>query len=219
MMLQRLLLVAALACGVILGQAQAQDPTRDPAQEAAAQAAARLEEEPEAVVVSVFILGTVAVKGENVSIQVKTARESNGAGMKDLIGTSLKVTGKKIQRLEQMAGKEVELRGKVTNGAEFEVSSYSERRTVTAAESEQSQGARGAVGAPRGAINSVGSGGLPSATGVRTPIGALNDPKGAGPNKPNTGAIGALQGRKKPMEPDMGPDVNAPAVAAAASAR
>jgi hypothetical protein len=205
--------------GVVAGSAWAQDPQRDPGQEAAEQAAARLEEEPEAVVVSVFVLGTVAVKGNAVSIQVKTARQANGAGMKELIGQSLKVTGEKIQRLEQMAGKEVELRGKVTNGTDFDVSSYSERRTVTAAESEQAQGARGPVGAPRGAINDKGAGGVPAASGVRTPIGALNDPKGAGMNKPNRGAIGALQGRKKPMEPDMGPDMNAVAAAAAASAR
>jgi hypothetical protein len=212
--MQRFFLCMALLIG---GTSVAQGPERDPGQEAAEQAAARLQEEPEAVVVSVFVLGTVAVKGNTVSIQVKTARQSDGAGLKELIGKSLKVTGAKIQRLEQMAGKEVELRGQVTNGAEFDVRSYSERRTVTAAESAEAQGARGAVGAPRGALNARGPGTLPSATGVRTPIGALNDPKGAGMNKPNTGAIGALQGRKKPMEPELGPDMNAVAAAAAAS--
>ena len=201
------------------GIAQAQDTERDPSQEAAAQAAARLQEEPESVVVSVFVLGTVDVKGEAVSIKVKTARGDDGAGLKDLIGKSLKVTGKKIQRLVQMTGKEVELRGKVTNGAEFDVFSYSERRTITAAESAEAQGARGAVGAPKGAINARGPSEVPSAAGVRTPIGALNDPKGAGRNKPNTGAIGALQGRKKPQEPDLGPDLNAVAAGAALSAR
>ncbi len=217
--MKQLFLSVVLLVAGMAGIVQAQNPERDPGQEAAAQAAARLQEEPESVVVSVFVLGTVSVKGEIVSIQVKTARGSDGAGLKDLIGKSLKVTGKKIQRLVQMTGKEVELRGKVTNGAELDVFSYSERRTVTAAESAESQGARGAVGAPKGAINARGPGEVPAAAGVRTPIGALNDPKGAGRNKPNAGAIGALQGRKKPQEPELGPDLNAVALGAAVTAR
>jgi hypothetical protein len=136
--------------------------------------------------------------------------------LKELIGKSLKVTGEKIQRLEQMNGKEVELRGRVTDNSDFNVLSYTERRTVTAAESAQVQGARAPVGRPVGAINAKGASELPSASGNRTPIGALNDPRGAGAIKPNTGVIGSLQGRKKPMEPDVGADLNLPAVAAAA---
>ncbi len=196
--------------------AQQTDLSKKPAEQAAA---TRLEEAPEAVVVPVFVMGTVNVKDSTVFIKVKSARETNGAGLKDLIGKSLQVTGKKIQRLEQMTGKDVELQGSVTDFAKFDVLSYSERRTVTAAESPQVQGARGPVGWDHGAINAKGPSELPSASGNRTPIGALNDPKGAGKLKPNTGALGTLQGRKKAPPADFTPDPNLPAIAALGALR
>jgi len=226
MLTQRMLLAIALLAGIAWGTALAQNPTapsaeENPGMEAARHTAAVLgQEKSEATLVSVYVLGTVEVIAQGkVSIDVKSARETNGAGLKDLMGKSLKVTGKCLRQLEQMGHKKVELRGEVKDGKEFEVFSFTERRAPSAAESPKVQGARGPVGDPIGAINVQGPTGLPSASGNRVPIGALNDPQGAGLNKPNRGTIGTLQGRRKPAEPEVAPDTGQAIMSAAGALR
>ncbi len=219
----RAVLSLSLLVGAVTATAWAQDPSKrtpqEMAQDAAAQAAAQLNQEPKPTEVTIFVSGTVeVVTHEKVSIDVKSARESNGAGRQDLVGKSLRVTGKTVRQLEQMSHKRVELQGILKEDKYFEVFSFTERRTPTAAESEKSQHALGAVGFPREAINEKGPNEKPSASGNRIPIGALNDPKGAGLAKPNTGAIGTLQGRTKQQPSSLNPVVSLPPPVAAQGA-
>jgi hypothetical protein len=222
--MKSMLLTAVFLAGAAAGSVWAQNPgnngDQNPTQDAVAQAAAQLKEEPESKVVSVYMLGTVEVRGHgNVFIDVKSARETNGAGLHELVAKSLQVTGKCLRQLEQLHHKTVELRGEVKKGRDFEVFSFTERRTPSAAESAKTQGAHGPVGSPIGAINTPGPSERISASGNRTPIEALNDPKGAGANKPNRGALGTLQGRRKPVEVELRPDEGLPVVAAVGAVR
>lgn len=204
-------LVLLVGAAVVPGWAQDQNKNADENKDAAAQATARLEEPPPSTTVPVFVLGSVKVpiRGE-VVIFVTSARDANGAGRQDLVGRTLNVTGRAVKQLEPKRGAIVELQGQLKDDRDFEVASFTERRTATAAESGKVQGAIAPVGNPRGAINAVGSSEVPTASGNRPPIGALNDPKGAGVNKPNRGVIGAHQGRLTPKQPELVPDLKLP---------
>lgn len=224
MPIQRVFLIVVLLLGAasvpVMAQDANQNPDANPGLDAAAQATARLQQTPESKVVSVYVMGNVeVVGGGKVAIHVNSARETNGVGLHALVGKRLTVTGKCLRQLEQMPREKVELRGEVKDNKEFNVLSFTQRRMPSAAESARVQGARGSVGEPIGAINVPGAGERVSASGNRVPIGALNDPQGAGVNKPNRGVIGALQGRKKPTEEEARPGADLPVVAVVGALR
>ena len=139
--------------------------------------------------VKVFATGKPSVKERAVLVNITTACGENGASLNNIKGTSLTVVGLKVADVKKLQGKEVELRGTIRDGKEFDVASVAEKKSAKeVSDSRAAPGAIGAVGRPRGAINAHDGTGAPSATGARGSLGAVN---GGGSASGPRGPIGA----------------------------
>lgn len=138
--------------------------------------------------ISVFATGTASKKDDVVSITITGGRQQNGAGLVEMKNKSLKVVGNNVMAVEKLIGKDIEVRGTIKEGAEIDVawvgekkvrdsSSKSERKVRDSSSEKEirpESQTGGAVGQPLGAINGSGPGSVPSASGARGAVGAVN---------------------------------------------